>query len=587
MLVRVLALFCFAAIVAAPNARAQTGLQLYNTYCSGCHGAAINNKDGVLGGKDWTVIKLAMDTRPDMTAELRPLYNAGIIDDADFMTIATYLQTIPGGATASLVMPAPINFGSQAVGVGSAVQARNIGITGNAAVQISSPPSSSNPLEFPVVSTTCSAGSFVLPPTGTCSVSIQFTPAATGARSATISISSNGLGSPNSFTVSGTGGTGGPPPTGTLTMPGPHNFGSQAVGVQTAGANLTISNGSGTAVAISSITSSSPTEFPITGNSCATVNAGASCTVTVAFKPAANGARNGSLSITSNGTGSPQSITLSGTGTTTPPPPSGLSVPSSLGFGSQTVGVQSGGSPINVTNPGASTISISSIVSSSVSEFPIVGNTCGVVAGGASCTITMAFKPSSAGARSGSLTISSNGLGSPNVVALSGSGTVTGPSANKVPAVEYFNAGFGHYFMTAQSDEITGLDAGAFNFAFVRTGVGFNAWDAQAAGTVPVCRFFTTPGTFGTKSSHFYTANQAECDGLKLNPNWIYEKIAFFIAIPTGGVCPGGTIPVYRMYNHGQTGAPNHRFTTSFATYQQYTTTLGWDQEGIGFCAPL
>jgi hypothetical protein len=141
--------------------------------------------------------------------------------------------------------------------------------------------------------------------------------------------------------------------------------------------------------------------------------------------------------------------------------------------------------------------------------------------------------------------------------------------------------------MTAQSDEISGLDAGAFNFAFQRTGGGFNAWDAQAAGTVPVCRFFTTPGTFGTKSSHFYTANQAECDGLKLNPNWIYEKIAFYIAVPTNGVCPGGTNPVYRMYNSGQTGAPNHRFTTSFATYQTFTTTQGWAPEGIGFCSPL
>ena len=91
---------------------------------------------------------------------------------------------------------------------------------------------------------------------------------------------------------------------------------------------------------------------------------------------------------------------------------------------------------------------------------------------------------------------------------------------------------------------------------------------------------------FGTKSSPFYTANAVECAGLKLNPNWIYETIAFFIAIPTGGVCPAGTIPVYRMYNHGQTGAPNHRFTTSLATYQQFTTTMGWDPEGIGFCSP-
>jgi serine protease len=73
---------------------------------------------------------------------------------------------------------------------------------------------------------------------------------------------------------------------------------------------------------------------------------------------------------------------------------------------------------------------------------------------------------------------------------------------------------------------------------------------------------------------------------LKLNPNWIYEKIAFHIRVPTGGVCPAGTMPVYRMYNDGQTGAPNHRFTTDLATYQQFTTTMGWLPEGIAFCAP-
>ena len=584
---RALVVLLAAAFAATPDASAQTGQQLYNTYCGTCHGPAVNNNDGVLGGKDWNIIKIAMDTRPEMTAELRPLYNAGIIDDADFMSIAAYLQTIPGGATASLVMPAAINFGSQAVGVGSAVQVRNIGITGNAAVQIFSPPTSSNPLEFVIVSTTCTAGFFVLPPTGTCSVSIQFTPAATGARSGQISISSNGIGSPNTFSVSGTGGTGGPPPTGALTMPGPHNFGSQNVGVQTSGANLTISNNSAAAVSITSITSSSPTEFPITGNGCSTVNPGATCTVTVAFKPSANGARNGSLTVNSNGTGSPQAIALSGTGTTAPPPPAGLSVQSSVSFGSQTVNVQSAGTAIAVSNPGGSSITISSIVTSSVSEFPVIGNTCSVVGAGGNCSITVAFKPGVAGARSGSLTISSNGLGSPNVVSLSGTGTQTPPPVGtKVGAVEYFNSGFGHYFMTAQADEIAGLDGGAYNFAFVRTGVGFNAWESAVAGTVAVCRFFTTPGTFGTKSSHFYTADPAECAFVKLNPNWIYEKIAFHIAVPTGGVCPGGTTPVYRMYNSGQTGAPNHRFTTNFATYQQFTTQLGWAPEGIAFCAP-
>jgi len=56
--------------------------------------------------------------------------------------------------------------------------------------------------------------------------------------------------------------------------------------------------------------------------------------------------------------------------------------------------------------------------------------------------------------------------------------------------------------------------------------------------------------------------------------------------VPAGGVCAAGTVPVYRAYNDGQTGAPNHRFTTDLALYQQFTTTLGWLPEGVAFCAP-
>ena len=161
-------------------------------------------------------------------------------------------------------------------------------------------------------------------------------------------------------------------------------------------------------------------------------------------------------------------------------------------------------------------------------------------------------------------------------------GVASAPTTTDV--VEYFNAGFGHYFTTADADEIAGLDAGAYNFAFLRTSSGFKAWNGPKAGIEPVCRFFTTPGTFGTKSSHFYTANPVECQGLKSNPNWIYEKIAFYVAVPTAEVCGAGTVPIYRMYNNGQTAAPNHRFTTSLALYQQFTSSMNWSAEGIAFC---
>ena len=58
------------------------------------------------------------------------------------------------------------------------------------------------------------------------------------------------------------------------------------------------------------------------------------------------------------------------------------------------------------------------------------------------------------------------------------------------------------------------------------------------------------------------------------------------LAIPVGGTCATGTIPIYRAYNHGQTGAPNHRFTSDVNLYNDFVTNQGWDPEGIRFCAP-
>ena len=165
---------------------------------------------------------------------------------------------------------------------------------------------------------------------------------------------------------------------------------------------------------------------------------------------------------------------------------------------------------------------------------------------------------------------------------------ITGRVATATPinVIEYFHTGFGHYFMTADADEIAGLDGGAFGGVFQRTGQTFKARDGPANGAILVCRFFTV--AFAPKSSHFYTADAPECAGLKSNPNWQYEKIAFYNAIPNAsGICPSETVPIYRLYNNGQTGAPNHRFTTSLAIHDDFVQNRGWVSEGVRFCAPL
>jgi arabinogalactan endo-1,4-beta-galactosidase len=152
------------------------------------------------------------------------------------------------------------------------------------------------------------------------------------------------------------------------------------------------------------------------------------------------------------------------------------------------------------------------------------------------------------------------------------------PSAN---TVEYFNAGFGHYFITANQNEIAVLDGGAFGGAWTRTGSSFMTHARPATATAPVCRFFST--SFAPKSSHFYTADAAECEKLKANPDWQFEAIAFHSPLPDGtGACPAGTDPLYRLYNNGQTGAPNHRFTTDLATRNDHVANRGFVSEGLG-----
>ena len=147
-------------------------------------------------------------------------------------------------------------------------------------------------------------------------------------------------------------------------------------------------------------------------------------------------------------------------------------------------------------------------------------------------------------------------------------------------AVEYFHAGWGHYFVTSFPGEIAALDGGAFGGAWTRTGQTFGVWSAQEANNAPVCRFFST--TFSPRSSHFYTPFASECDTLKQNKDWQFEAIAFHLRTPdAGGSCPAGAAPLYRLYNNGGSGAPNHRYTKSRAIVDQMRGQ-GWSPEGSG-----
>ncbi len=163
------------------------------------------------------------------------------------------------------------------------------------------------------------------------------------------------------------------------------------------------------------------------------------------------------------------------------------------------------------------------------------------------------------------------------------------PPPTSVPLIEYFHAGFGHYFITSIREEINKLDNGTFA-GWARTGLQFNAYATPNGNSVPVCRFFSA--AFAPKSSHFYSPFYLECFARREDPAWTSESFdAFDIAVPAAdGSCAAGLTPVYRLYNNGQGGAPNHRYTTDLNVRAQMISQ-GWSPEGLGpdaveMCSP-
>jgi hypothetical protein len=85
---------------------------------------------------------------------------------------------------------------------------------------------------------------------------------------------------------------------------------------------------------------------------------GAACSISVTFTPQAVGSRGATLDIADNASGSPQTVSLSGTGVGTPVVK--LS-PTSLTFATQLVGTSSASKTVTLTNTGNGTLTITGI----------------------------------------------------------------------------------------------------------------------------------------------------------------------------------------------------------------------------------
>ena len=178
-------------------------------------------------------------------------------------------------------------------------------------------------------------------------------------------------------------------------------------------------------------------------------------------------------------------------------------------------------------------------------------------------------------------------------------------SDRETVALEFYNKGQDHYFVSSVPAEIRDLDTGVHP-GWARTGQSFNVFAtaataaqdrlAKAASTdSPVCRFYIPPQH---GDSHFFSASPAECASVlqhsATDPNYsgfVYEAPdAFYISLPdlTTGACPANTHPVYRLWN--QRADSNHRYTDVPAIKAQMIAK-GYVAEGYGpdqviMCAP-
>jgi YVTN family beta-propeller protein len=147
-------------------------------------------------------------------------------------------------------------------------------------------------------------------------------------------------------------------------------------------------------------------------------------------------------------------------------------------------------------------------------------------------------------------------------------------------ATEFYHAAFNHYFHSATEVETTLLQDGLFGDNWNRTFEYWRVWTAAGPGRYPVCRFFSA--TFGQKSSHFFTPYAAECASLQQGNVWTYEGTVYYVGLPDGaGSCSAGTAALYRVYNNGMGGAPNHRYTPDRAV-RDHMVAQGWIAEGSG-----
>jgi hypothetical protein len=318
------------------------------------------------------------------------------------------LYQVVQGAIA-LISPTSLNFGNQTVGITSSPQVVMLQNTGNINLTISNIQiTGTNSGDFAQTNNCPSS----LTPNNSCNISVTFTPTTTGTRNAALSISDNAPGSPQSVPLTGIGVM-----PAVSFSPASLTFPDQLVFTSSPAQPVTLTNTGAGVLTIKGISITGA--FKQANNCPSSLNPGDECTINVKFAPKTKGGQNGSVNVADNAPGSPQTVPLTGTGTFV------RLLPITLHMGKQPVGTRSLPKRMTLTNKGNVALNISriAITGTDSGDFAETNNCGKQVASGASCFITVTFKPLAKGERTADVSVSDDGGGSPQQAGLIGTGT--------------------------------------------------------------------------------------------------------------------------------------------------------------------
>jgi hypothetical protein len=316
------------------------------------------------------------------------------LSDNGYFSSSLVINLQGTGIGASL-SPATLSFGAQDAGTTSPAKTLTLTNYLSSSLRISATLGGANHHDFAVQSSsTCPYPTGRLAGNSHCTYNITFKPSVNGAESATLSVSD--AAGTQKATLDGTG-------IGAALAPTALTFAPQDGGTTSAPQTVTLTNYLSSSLSLSaSITGTNHADFAISHTStCGSSLAGNShCTYNITFKPSVNGAESATLSVSdADGT---QTATLEGTGI------GAALAPTTVSFGTQSVGTTSAAKTVTLTNYLSSSLSLSASISGSdPGDFAIASSsTCGSsLAGNSSCTYKITFKPSATGARSAKLSV--------------------------------------------------------------------------------------------------------------------------------------------------------------------------------------